>query len=145
VIPTIYDDALARPDLFCWFGTSEPELEHWLRALPLLVHPGLVSFWRRTGGGDVFESETLLGPLAVDESDNALKVNEFHWSKGLPREMFLFHVGIGLSASFVDRRRHRNRIYTLRSGTYEAVERFDTFGSWYRETIRSEYALRYRL
>ena len=109
MIPTIYDDARAHPLLFHWFGISEPAFEAWLKALPLRVHPGLVEFWRRTGGGDLFESETILGPLVAEESDNVLEMNEYHWSKGLPRDMLLFHIGLNMTASFVDRRRHRNR------------------------------------
>jgi hypothetical protein len=46
--PTIYEDAVVRPDLFLWFGVVEEDFEPWLTALPLRVHPGLVSFWRRT-------------------------------------------------------------------------------------------------
>src|SRR5215469_681556 len=92
MLPTIYEDALKRPDLFHWFGVAEAEFEAWLTALPLRVHPGLVGFWRRTGGGDLFESETLLGPLVKDEGDNVLKLNEYHWSKGLPSDLLIFHI-----------------------------------------------------
>ena len=145
VPPTIYEDALVRQDLFRWFGVVEAEFERWLAALPLRVHPGLVSFWRRTGGGNLFESETLLGPLASDEGDNVLKQNEFHWNKGLPREFLIFHAGLCLSASSVDRGRHRNRLITVNPETYQIEHRFDTFNEWYQETIRSEYAERYGL
>ena len=143
--PTIHEDALVRPDLFHWFGVVEAEFEHWLAALPLRVHPGLVSFWRRTGGGDLFESETLLGPLASDEGDNVLKLNEFHWNHGLHRDLLIFHTGLCLSASSVDRRRHRNRLITVNPNTYQIEHRFDTFNEWYQKTIRSEYAERYGL
>ena len=50
MLPTIYEDALKRPDLFRSFGVTEAEFENWLTALPLSVHPGLVGLWRRTGG-----------------------------------------------------------------------------------------------
>jgi len=143
--PTIYEDALLRPDLFHWFGVVEAQFERWLTALPLRVHPGLVSFWRRTGGCDLFESETLLGPLASDEGDNVLKLNEFHWNHGLPREFLIFHTGLFLSASSVDRRRHRNRLITVNPDTYQIEHQFDTFNEWYQKTIRFEYAERYGL
>jgi hypothetical protein len=145
VPPSIYEDALVRPDLFHWFGVVEAEYERWLTALPLRVHPGLVSFWRRTGGGDLFESETLLGPLASEEGDNVLKLNEFHWNHGLPRELLIFHTGLCLSASSVDRRRHRNRLVTVNPNTYQVEHKFDSFNEWYQKTIRSEYAERYGL
>jgi hypothetical protein len=145
MLPTIYEDALVRPDLFHWFGAVEAEFERWLTAFPLRVHPGLVSFWRRTGGGDLFETETLLGPLAPDENDNVLKVSEFHWNKGLPRDLVVFHTGLCLSASSVDMRRHRNRLVVIKPDSFEVAHCFDTFNGWYQNVLRSEYAERYGL
>jgi hypothetical protein len=145
MLPTIYEDARAHPLLFRWFGVSRPEFEAWLTALPLRIHPGLVEFWRRTGGGDLFESETILGPLVADESDNVLALNEYHWSKGLPRNMLIFHIGLNVSASFVDQRRHRNRLVSFKPDSYDVEKSFDTFGAWYRENLRSEYGARYGL
>jgi hypothetical protein len=142
---TIYEDSLIRPDLFHWFGVVESELKPWISALPLRVHPGLVSFWQRTGGGVVFESETLLGPIVSDESDNVLQVSEFHWNKGMPRNLLIFHTGLFLSVSFVDWNRHQNRICTLRQGSYQIEQQFNTFDEWYQKTIRSIYAERYGL
>ena len=142
---TIYEDALTRPDLFQWFGVVEAEFEPWSKALPLRIHPGLVSFWRRTGGGDVFESETLLGPLAPAESDNVLKVSEFHRKRGLPRDLVVFHTGLCLSASSVDVRRHRNRLVVFKPESFEVAHSVDTFNAWYQNTLRSEFAERYGL
>lgn len=142
---TIYEDALRRPELFQWYGVVESEFEAWLHALPLRVHPGLVSFWRRTGGGGVFETENLLGPLAPDENENVLKVSKFHWDNGLSRDLLVFHTGLCLSASSVDTRRHRNRLVVLSAESYESVHWFETFNDWYQQTVRSEYARRYGL
>ena len=94
MLATIYEDARGHPKLFQWFGVCESEPDPWLAALPLRVHPELVEFWKRTGGGDLFESETILGPLVEEESDSVLKVNEYHWSRGLPRDMLIFHIGL---------------------------------------------------
>jgi hypothetical protein len=143
--PTIYEDALARPQLFVWFGVVETEFEAWLTALPIRAHPGLVSFWRRTGGGDCFESETLLGPLASVEGDNVMEMSELYWNMGLPRDLLLFHTGMCLSASCVDMRRHRNRLVVLKPESFEVAHSFDTFNAWYQNTLRSEYAERYGL
>jgi hypothetical protein len=93
----------------------------------------------------LFESETIFGPLAAKENDNVLMVNQFHWDKGLPRDMLIFHSGICFSASFVDFPRHRNRILELKEGSYDIRRWFGTFGDWYRTTIRSEFAGRYGL
>ena len=93
----------------------------------------------------MFESETILGPLLADESDNVLKMNDFHWSKGLPRDMLIFHIGLNVSASFVDRRRHRNRLVSFKRDSYEVEKSFDTLSDWYRENLRSQYGARYGL
>ena len=142
---TIYEDHLARPELFRWYGISAPEFRTWLTALPLRVHPGLVSFWERTGGGELFESETLLGPLVPEDADNVLKVSEFHWNRGMSRDLMVFHTGLGLSASSVDFQQHRNWLVVFKPESYEVAQRFDTFNHWYHQTLRSEYAERYGL
>ena len=145
MIPTIYDDALARPTLFLWFGAAQPQMDDRLRSLPFSAHPELLSFWRRTGGGEIFESETILGPLAEDEADNLLKVNELHWSKGLPSDRLIFHTGTTISASFADTRRQRNLLVSFKRDSYEIQESFETFSEWYREVPRKEFAKRYGL
>lgn len=142
---SIFEDALARPDLFHWFGVDSQEFDLWLHALPVRVHPGLVSFWDRTGGGEVFESEILLGPLNPDESENVLKVNEHHWSRGLSQDIVLFHTGTFMSASHVIWPKHQNWIVTFRDGTYEIDQRFRTLTDWYNETLRAEFSGRYGL
>lgn len=142
---TIFEDALMRPELFHWYGVVESEFDEWLSMLPLRIHPGLVSFWRRTGGGDLFESETILGPFAPNEDENVLKLNEFHWNKGLPSNLLVFSTGLHLSASSVDTRRHRNRLVVFKPDSYEVANWFDTFNEWYQNTLRSEYADRYGL
>lgn len=142
---TIYEDFLARPELFHWYGVVESEFDAWLTALSMRVHPGLVSFWRRTGGGNVFERETLLGPLVADEADSVLEVNESHWNRGMPRDLLVFHSGLCLSASSVDVRRHRNRLIVFKPESYEVAHWFGTFNDWYQKTLRSECAERYGL
>jgi hypothetical protein len=104
-----------------------------------------VSFWERTGGGQLFESETLLGPLVPDDAENVLKVSEFHWNRGMPRDLMVFHTGLYLSASSVDFQRHRNRLVVFKPESYEVAQWFDTFNDWYQKTLRSEYAERYDL
>lgn len=93
----------------------------------------------------MFETETMLGPLASDDLENVLKVNEVHWSSGMPRDMVLFHVGSFHSVSYVDRRRHRNRILTLKHGTYEVERHFDTLTDWYLQAVRGEFRERHDL
>ena len=64
------DDARVRPDLFHWNGPIDPSrLQAWVDGNSWLGPcPGdLLAFWQETRGGDVLESETILGPFG-DES-----------------------------------------------------------------------------
>jgi hypothetical protein len=139
--PSIFDDALVRPDLFIWFGIDEAAFDRWLISLPFRVHPSLVSFWRRTGGGDLFESETILGPLRADPADNLLEVNNFRWENGLPSNLLLFNVGAFTSASRPD----EPQIVTLRNGSFEIEKSYHTLDDWYEDTLRAEFGARYGL
>lgn len=136
---SIFEDAAERPELFHWFGIAELDFDQWLRALPMLIHPGLASFWRRTGGGHFFESETILGPLHPDGKESVLEVNQFHWAKGLPHDMVLFHRGKFCSASYADKQRHRRRLVTFKPGSYEVDCEFATFRDWYSNAIRPTF------
>jgi len=142
---SIFEDALARPDLFQWFGIDSGEFRIWLDALPVRIHPGLLNLWGRTGGGDVFESETLLGPLHPDSSENVLSISQFYWGRGLSKEMVIFHTGSLTSASHVDFPKHRNSIVTFKNDSYEIDQRFATLSDWYTKTLRAEFAGRYGL
>jgi hypothetical protein len=142
---SILEDSLERPELFHWFGVIESDFDRWLHELPFRVHPGLVTFWRRTGGGDVFESETLLGPLHPDESENVLKLTEFHWNRGLPSHLVLFHVGSFYSASNANKPRHGPLLVTMKPGSYEIEKTYGTFHQWYSDALRAEFRGRYGL
>jgi hypothetical protein len=141
----IFEDAAEGPELFHRFGVAELDFDQWLSALPMLIHPGLVSFWRRTGGGHFFASETILGPLHPDGKESVLEVNQFHWAEDLPRDMVLFHTGKFCSASRVDRRRHRNRLVTLKPDSYEVDREFATLRDWYSNAIRPSFRETYQL
>jgi hypothetical protein len=62
----ILKDAETRSDLFHWFGAIErEEIESWMRAGRLSVPSELVELWSLTGGGDLFESETIFRPTSI--------------------------------------------------------------------------------
>ena len=99
--------------------------------------------WCELGGGEMFESETILSPFGEkDLADDVDSVNEFHWNQGMPSDYLIFHTGIGGLT-----------VVKLREGKYASVDEnkyliernFDSIAEWYCETIRKEYSLRYRL
>jgi hypothetical protein len=54
--------------------------------------------WLKVGGGDLFETETLLAPYG-DETlgDDIDTVNRFYPARGMPSNYLVFHYGWGLS------------------------------------------------
>src|SRR5689334_12612290 len=96
----IITDAMSRPDLFVWNGPIEGrQLRRWLSKNALNLPEDLVAFLELTGGGDLFESETILGPYGdVELGDDLIGANISLRSEGMPAGYVVFHRGIDLSA-----------------------------------------------
>lgn len=61
-------------------------LDEWFRQRDLEVPSELAELWQETGGGNLFESETILGPFGdVLTGDDVDSVNEVHRGRGLNR------------------------------------------------------------
>ena len=59
----LLEDSERVPDVFLGFGAiPQSELSDWLKRHSLVLPSDLVELWQLTGGGDVFESETILRP-----------------------------------------------------------------------------------
>jgi len=138
----ILADAHQREDLFHWLGPIEPGgLKSWLAHQQLEVPDDLFALWTATGGGDMFESETILAPFGDPTlADDVTSVNEFHRRRGMSPAYLLFHVGLGLTAI----RLADGRIVELAPDTYQEKQEFPSLASWY-DSIRSELAARYGL
>lgn len=134
----LFRDASTRPELFVWNGAIDDQaFKLWLR--PLCHAPfQLVELWKQTGGGEIFETETILGPR-LDETDSSLIArNAVLRGEGLPEPYVVFHEGIFLSAF-----RPGGLIVEL-DERFQEVRRFVSFDDWYR-SIRGEFAERYGL
>lgn len=98
----IVSDASMRPDLFRWNGKMNPEnLQRWIEANPWVegCPNELLAFWAETGGGDVFETESFLGPLSNPAlGDDLRTTNEAMRSRGMPERYLVFHIGLITSA-----------------------------------------------
>ena len=138
----ILEDARERPELFCWAGALNFEqLSGWSSRNSLVLVPELFHLLSVTGGGDMFETETILMPFSGQQTgDNAEEANAFHRQQGLPKHLWLFHVGIVLSA--VDKR--DARVVTV-SEHYGIRGEYPSLDHWYVTVIRDEYAGRYGL
>jgi len=144
MIEQILRDQRRRPDIFHFFGAIEPDrLISWLRERRFTIPDDLRQLWCETGGGDVFETETILGPFGrTDLADDVDSVNQFHWAKGMPAEWVIFHTGIG-GLSVVQTA--SGNYASVREGSYEVQQSFASLADWYVSLIRPEYVSRYGL
>jgi hypothetical protein len=137
----ILRDALERPDLFHWNGPIDSTaLDAWLQLHGMDRCPrDLRRFWEATGGGDLFETETILGPFGkVEWGDDVLGQNEVDRDGRLTKSRLVFARDDHGFGGVVD----------LDSGQYlgaAAGESFRSLDDWYVSTLRNEYAARYGL
>jgi hypothetical protein len=135
-------DSKKRPDLFKWFGKINPQqLGSWLAEKQFLIPADLFEFFCQTGGGDIFETETILGPFGNKELGDDLEgMNMFHRKKGMQSKYLIFHIGLGISV--IDQNSFH---YLILDNNYSKVNTFDSFDNWYVNYLRAEYAERYGL
>jgi len=144
----ILKDAERRPDLFHWFGPIErSQIESWLRSSGLVIPIDFLELWSQTGGGDLFESETIFRPTSIPslmpyfvQGDDLAAANDQRTRDGMPKSYFAFHDGLFLSAL----RLSDQALVTL-NDRYEQTAEYASLDEWYLRTLRADFAYRYRL
>jgi hypothetical protein len=118
-------------------------LQQWIRESGLIVPEELVDLWQWSGGGDMFESETILRP-EIDGADGegVEMINEFLRSKGLPEQYLVFCTGAFLSAV---RQSDGHIIWLGDDNGYRERLAFGSLDEWYRQLVRAEFAEHYDL
>ena len=77
-------------------GNPTAELREWLRQNALAVPSDLIELWELTGGGDIFDSETLLRPTVTSipngffVHDDIEGRNSAHAETGKPSEHLIY-------------------------------------------------------
>lgn len=139
MIEQLMNDSRAFPGLFRWKGPPDhAALEEWVSQFGALPSE-LVDLWVSTGGGDVFESETLLAPLSRDE-DDLDSVNARLREQGMDDSFLAVHVGSWTTAldlqgvGFVE----------IDWAGRATPRRFDGLADWYA-ALRAEFGERYGL
>lgn len=140
---SLLEDAKRRPELFAWEGpVSSSKLAALLAEQGWSLPEDLIAFWERTGGGEVFESESLLGPCGdVALGDNLFSYNEELRARGLPEGYVVFHMGMTVSAV----RQKDGRYVELDFEDFRERAEFASLEDWYLRIVRAEYAERYGL
>lgn len=136
-------DFAAAPHLFNWRGSIPLErLRDWAARSALVVPEELLDLWAWTGGGDLFESETLLRPAVDGADDESVEESTgFLRSRGLPEGYLVFLEGGFLSTI----RESDGSIVWLDSSTFSERGVFTSLSDWYTKLVRAEYAARYGL
>lgn len=137
----LLSDAAQRPELFHWNGALDRAfLGAWLRDENLSVPSDLADFWAEVGGGDFFESETILSPFGDQRlGDDVKSANASHRERGLPPHLMLFHVGVTRTA--IEQPTLR---YVSLDESNQPTESFVSLNAWYY-SIRQPFAETYGL
>jgi hypothetical protein len=144
----LLQDAQKVPRIFFPFGAiPAAELQDWLRRTRLVLPSDLIELWQLTGGGDVFETETIFRPT-VPSTPNSCFVeddiegrNTAYAEEGKSGDLYVFQQGAFLSAV----RLSDQRFVTLTEGGHTIKDFFDSLDEWYIRTLRAEYGERYGL
>ncbi|MGE5499954.1 MAG: SMI1/KNR4 family protein [Syntrophothermus sp.] len=139
----IINDAKNYPDLFIWNGPLDAEfLEEWMEERDIQLPEDMAEFWKLTGGGNIFESEDLVGPLGAPEFGLDFDAtNEWLRGAGMPDIYIVFCSGSFLGAI----RTTDNRYVLLDNIMFDELGEYDSFDEWYQNTVRKEYASQYNL
>lgn len=139
---SIFDDAHAKPHLFRWNGAIVSQrLADWSRKQSWRIPPDLSEFWARTGGGIVFETETLLKPIVgADDEKGVEQATDWLKGRGMPNGFFVIHEGLCLTVV-----RYEDGAYLTLDDRARIAGLYDSFDNWYVQVLRAEYGERYGL
>ena len=104
----------------------------------------LVAFWRRFGGGDLFESETILLPTIRDtallttmKGDNVETVTALQRTARPNLQGAVFHTGCRTSTFLT------GNVFLVFDESDKLICSFNDLDSWYAAVPRKEFAQRY--
>ena len=141
MIDLIVSDSKLRPDLFCWFGAiPSSEIAKWENDQSVSVPDDIKQLWAIKGGGDLFESETLLQPSGSSQDNLVLPRSRWFWEKGLDRDHYVFHEGLYISTF----RASSPGLCSLGCAHFDLISTFRSLDEWYL-LLRAEYSGRYGL
>lgn len=133
MIERLMKDAAERPRVFEWRGPIEAErVNLWSQSSSVRIPLDLRQLWIATGGGGIFESETILSPSEDDSEYSIASANQSFWNSGGQRNLLLFHTGTWISAV----RSERPFYVSMETETFTTVAEFEDLDSWYVGLVR---------
>ena len=145
MIDLLISDIAAYPKIFFLQGAL---LDASIPAEICGVQPpdDLVAFWRRFGGGELFESETILLPTITDtavltamKGDDVETVTAFQRTARPNLQGAVFHTGCRTS-TFLS-----GNVFLVFDESDKLIYSFNDLDSWYAAVPRKEFAERYGL
>ena len=144
----ILKDAESSPKIFFWFGAIAIEqIKSWMRSNSIIVPPDLGEFWSQTGGGDLFDGETILRPTRIPsifpyfiDGDDVDSVAQFQIQNGMPDSYLPFHIGSCFSVV-----RLPSQTFVTLDEKFQETAGFATFDEWYTRTLRADFGAHYGL
>lgn len=141
MINALLKDSDLRPDLFAWRGPLPlPAIERWELEQSICAPDDLKRLWTARGGGDIFESETVLQPFGAPDYDLIWPVSQAFWAKDLSTAYCVFHTGLWDSIF----RKSDGALFSVRSKGSAQLSAWQDLDNWYA-ALREEYAERYGL
>jgi SMI1/KNR4 family protein SUKH-1 len=140
----ILRDAATASHLFMWNGPIDRRrVDRWVEGHGWRLPEDLLEFWSVTGGGEMFETETMLRPLRSDDDGREEILDVTNWlrtAKGFQENLLVFHQGLAYTAI-----RPADGRYFCQDAHGRILGEFGTLEDWYIRVIREEYAERYGL
>jgi hypothetical protein len=135
-------DARLLSSVFLWHGSIDHnEIAEWIRRRGWLIPKDLIEFWAATGGGEIFESESVLRPLiSPDGQEEVEQVTQWCVHRGMPPGLIVFHQGLGFTAT-----RSGDGMYVSLDTNFRISGLYSSLDKWYVKVLRAEYAARYGL
>ncbi len=144
----LLQDAQKEPRIFSPFGAIPwAEIQGWLQRTGLILPSDLLELWQLTGGGDVFETETIFRPTVASTPNSCFVEDDIEGrnaafaQEGKTSDFYIFQQGVFLSAV----RLSDQRFVSLTKGDYTVEDSFASLDDWYTRTLRAEYGERYGL
>jgi len=131
ITQTVKEALKTNPSLLFAYGKiEETKLANELQKINYNFPDELIGFWKEFGGGDLFETETILYPLQSTNElvDSLVPTNDFYHTNGLDNKYIIFQKNAAQLTVFDSQ---TDEIVLLSTGNYVVRKRFENFENWF--------------
>jgi len=126
---------------FFEFGkVSKTELNKYLAQYPFSFPKELINIWLEYGGGELWETENILYPLA--SNNNLIETVEMHHEYALIRKFndnyFIFATDTVNYTAF-EKQTHKVKIFSYDNGQWTIEKSFENIIDWFSYLLWSQY------